>query len=202
MGIAIKATLENPEILNRLAPFGYTAEKITEGRELLNEVNHLAANQVLEYGNQYGYTDEQEAFFDTTYGKYMVAVKISRVAFKKQPDVLSALKVIGERPRSMSSWSHSARILYSNLLELPDALETISRFGYTEERLKKELQDVEEVEKLHLQQLRGKSAAQLATQKRDKVFDELCNWFSDFRAIVRIALYDNPQLLEALGIRK
>jgi hypothetical protein len=201
IGIAIKGALGNSEILNRLEPFGYTAEKITEGKELLDRVNQLTAHQVLEYGNQYGFTDEQEIFFGTTYGKYMVAVKISRIAFKNQPDILSSLKVIGERPRSMSGWLHSARILYTNLLELPNAFETISRYGYTEERIKKELQDVETVEELRLKQLRGRSAAQTATRKRDEAFDELCNWFSDFRAIVRIALYDNPQLLEAIGLK-
>jgi hypothetical protein len=64
------------------------------------------------------------------------------------------------------------------------------------------LQDVEEVENLHIKQLSEKSAAQQATQKRDEAFDELCDWYSDFRGIARIALYDDPQLLEALGIVK
>jgi hypothetical protein len=30
--------------------------------------------------------------------------------------------------------------------------------------------------------------AQQSTQDRDRAFDELCDWFSDFRAIARVAL--------------
>ncbi|MDR1583443.1 MAG: hypothetical protein LBS55_09360, partial [Prevotellaceae bacterium] len=49
----------------------------------------------------------------------------------------------------------------------------------------------------HSKQLSEKGKAQQSTIERDKAFDELCKWFSSFRAIARIALHDKPQLLEA-----
>jgi hypothetical protein len=61
---------------------------------------------------------------------------------------------------------------------------------------------VNEVENLHSKQLSEKGEAQQSTIERDKAFDELCKWYSSFRAIARIALYEKPQLLEALGIVK
>jgi hypothetical protein len=114
--------------------------------------------------------------------------------------MLASLGLTGERPRSLSGWLRSARILYTNILETPQALEIMANYGYAAERLQEELQNVEEIERLHVKQLSGKSEAQRTTQKRDEAIDELCNWFSDFRAIARVALYDDPQLLEALGI--
>jgi hypothetical protein len=87
-------------------------------------------------------------------------------------------------------------------LDTPDALDTLRCFGVTSEQLKEEWQQVQQVEDAHSLQLKGKSEAQQATLDRDKAFDDLCNWYSDFRAIARIALYDKPQLLEALGIIK
>jgi hypothetical protein len=197
---AISGALDNPEIQMKLGAFGYTPEQIVTGRRLLEKVVHLMTTQAKKYGGQYGATGEQDKFLETTYSRYMVTVKVSRVAFKGKTDMLASLGLIGKRPRSLSGWLRSARILYSNILETPDALEVLARFGYTAERLQAELHDVEEVERLHVKQLGEKSAAQQSTQQRDEALDELCNWFSDFRAIARIALYDDPQLLEALGM--
>jgi hypothetical protein len=202
IGNAITGAMGSLPIQEKLNPYGYTFERILRGKELWDRVNHLMTNQVKEYGKQYGATDEQEMFFSSTYAQYMITVKITRVAFKKQPDILASLGVIGERSRSLSKWLRHAKILYTNLLEMPNALQTIQTYGYTAERLNRELQDVEKVEQLHVKQLGGKSAAQQATQKRNEAFDELCDWFSDFRAVARVALYDDPQLLEALGIVK
>jgi hypothetical protein len=197
---AVSGALESSEIQAKLEAYGYTFERITKGKQLLDKVSLLMTEQVKKYGGQYAATSEHEKFLDATYAQYMVTVKVARVAFKGQPDILASLNVTGERPRSLSGWLRSARILYSNLLETPEALQVLAGFGYTAERLQKELHDVKEVEHLHVKQLSGKSAAQKSTQQRDEALDELCNWFSDFRAIARIALYDDPQLLEALGI--
>jgi hypothetical protein len=94
-----------------------------------------------------------------------------------------------------------ARILYANLLNNPDALSVMAGFGYTPDRLNRELANVNEVENLHSKQLSEKGGAQQATLERDAAFDALYKWYGDFRAIARIALFDKPQLLEALGIK-
>jgi hypothetical protein len=199
---AIFGALGSVEILKKLAVFGYTTERINEGKTMWENVNHLMTNQVKEYSLQYTATDEQEKFLKTTYAQYMVIVKVCRIAFKKHPDILSGLVVVGKRSRSLSGWLRHARVLYSNLLEIPGALEIIAAYGYPAEQLYKELENIAEVENLHVKQLGGKSAAQQSTQKRDEALDELCDWYSDFRAIARIALYDDPELLEALGITR
>ena len=61
---------------------------------------------------------------------------------------------------------------------------------------------LKDIEELHSNQLEKKGEAQQSTLERDKAFDDLTNWYSDFRAIARIALYEKPQLIEALGIVK
>jgi hypothetical protein len=173
-----------------------------EGKGLLNKVMRLTSTQVEERSDQFIATGELGKFRITAYSDYMVTLKVVRVAFVGQPELLQRFNATGKRNKSLSGWLRDARIFYTNLLNSPDALTVIAGFGYSVERLERELQAVNEVENLHSKQLGEKSGAQQATLERDQAFDELCKWYSSFRAIARIALYHKPQLLEALGIVK
>jgi hypothetical protein len=42
--------------------------------------------------------------------------------------------------------------------------------------------------------------SQEATRGKDKALAELEEWMSDFYAVARIAMEDQPQLLESLGL--
>jgi hypothetical protein len=192
----------SPEIQEKMTPFGYSPEKIAQGLTLLDKTKRLIALQVGNYGDQYFATDELDRKWDKEYGRYMVTVKVVRVAFRKRTDMLAKLKVTGERKRSLSGWLNDARIMYANILDTPEALTVMAQYGYSPEKLADELAAVDEVELLHSKRLAEKGEAQQTTVERDKAIDELCNWYSDFRAIARIALFDTPQLLEAIGIVK
>jgi hypothetical protein len=198
----ILGALNNQEIQSKLSAYGYTPERMSEGKSLLDHVTRLMTIQVNEYGSQYQATDELGKQWTSAYAAYMITLKVVRVAFKGQHDQLARFNATGKRNRSLSGWLRDARILYTNLLNASETITALAAFGYTPERLQQELQVVNEVENLHSKQLSEKGDAQQATLERDKAFDELSNWYSNFRAIARIALYDTPQLLEALGIVK
>jgi hypothetical protein len=191
----------NPEIQEKLSPFGYTPTRIEEGKEMLNNVTRRMTAQVEEYSDQFIATDKLGKLWKLSYSDYMVLVKVTRVAFVGQPEMLQRFNATGKRNRSLSGWLRDARIMYTNLLNSPEALAVMAGFGYPVERLEKELQTVNAVEKLHSKQLGEKGDAQQATLERDEAFDALCKWYSNFRAIARVALYNKPQLLEAIGMK-
>ena len=47
--------------------------------------------------------------------------------------------------------------------------------------------------------MKEKGESQDATKLKDTAFGELDDWMRDFYAVAKIALEDNPQLLESLG---
>jgi hypothetical protein len=47
--------------------------------------------------------------------------------------------------------------------------------------------------------LREKGESQDSTKAKDAAFAKLDDWMSEFYAVAKIALEDNPQLLESLG---
>lgn len=202
MNEGISGVENNPEIQEKLNPFGYTFEHISEGRILLDRATGLMTAQVKGYSKQYLAYGEFGKFWKSVYGVYMITLKVVRVAFTGEPEMLQRFNATGERNRSLSGWLRDAKILYTNLLNSPEALDVMGRYGYTFEKLNSEFQDVSEVERLHSKHLSEMGNAQQSTVERDEAFDALCKWYSNFRAIARIALYEKPQLLEALGIVK
>jgi hypothetical protein len=192
----------NPEIQERMAQYGYTPERVSEGLVKLDKVKQLEALHVEEYSDQYVATDKLSKAWTSIYAKYMITLKVVRVAFHRETGKLQDFHATGRRHRSLSGWLNDARLLYANLQQTPGALETMAQYGYTAERLQEEQQQVEETAKLHSKQLEERGGAQQSTQDRDKAFDELCDWYGDFRSIARVALYDKPQLLEVMGIVK
>jgi hypothetical protein len=198
---AILGVQNNPKIQEMMSLLGYTPEQMKEGKMLLDKVTILMTAQVEGYSNQYLASEGFHKLWESAYGNYMVTLKIIRVAFNGQAELLERFNAVGRRNRSLSGWLRDARILYTNLLNSPSSLDVMTRYGYTVEKLTKEFQGVTEVEQLHSKQLSEKGTAQQSTLDRDKAFDELYKWYSGFRAIARIALYDTPQLLEALGIK-
>ena len=59
---------------------------------------------------------------------------------------------------------------------------------------------IADVETTRADYLREKGESQNATQTKDASFAVLDDWMSEFYAVARIALEDQPQLLEALGL--
>jgi hypothetical protein len=199
---SLKGVRNNPEIAEKMSAFSYTPERLNEGEQLLEKVTRLMTAQVEEYSDQYVASGDFSKLWKKAYGVYMVTLKVMRVAFMEQPEMLQRFNATGKRNRSLSGWLRDAKIMYTNVLNSPESLEVMAQYGYTAEKLEKEFQEVIEVERLHTIQLKEKGQAQQSTAERDEAFDALCRWYSKFRAIARIALYEKPQLLEALGIVK
>ena len=56
------------------------------------------------------------------------------------------------------------------------------------------------IERANLTQEKEKGEAQAATKARDAALDDLQDWLSDYLAIAKVALEEDPQLLEGLGV--
>jgi hypothetical protein len=197
--VGISGVKNTPEIQAELDKFGYTPERIAEGEALLAEVRGKKAFQAEKYSDRYVASDEFGREHGECYGTYMITLKVARVALRTQPGRLQEIRATGIRRRSLSGWLDDANVMYPNLLT-PAILPEMEKFGYTAERLQQEHEQVKTVAALHSKQLQESGMAQQSTVERDRSIDELCSWYSDFRAIARVALYEHRQWLEVLGI--
>lgn len=198
--VAIDNALTNEQILAALSNFGYTAERIQQGKALYTKALNAQTTQQMEAGEQKSATAELEANRAVAHTTYMRFVKIARVAFKRNAGIATQLDLGGDRKRSLAGWLAQANQFYTNALANPAVLEGLGNFGITQKKLQAGLAEVNAVETSNLTQEKEKGDAQAATQTRDKALDALQEWLSDYLAIAKVALEDNPQLLEALGV--
>jgi len=199
-GILINNAITDVEIANALTTYGYNSEKLNRGKSLLEELDVLVKKQIREYGEQFEATDNVNNLWKTANHNYMKTLKIARIVFKQNQVAHTALLLGGLRKISLSGWLHQAQTFYRNLEENADFQASLAQYSYTSEKLASEKALIDDLENAKNAQAKEKGEAQQATLDRDKKLDELDEWISEFTVIAKIALEDNPQWLEKLGI--
>ncbi len=198
--LAIDNALNNPKILEYLSDFGYTSARIQQGKKLYNTAAAAQLAQTIEAGEQISTTATLNEAWEIAKKTYIRFVKVARVVFKRNSGVSTQLDLGGSRKRTLSGWMVQSTQFYKNALASKAILKDLAEFGITEQKLKAGLKEVEAIEAANLAQEKEKGEAQAATQKRDAALDELQDWLSDYLAIAKIALEEEPQLLEGLGV--
>ncbi len=198
--LAIDNALNNPKVLEYLSDFGYTKAKIQQGKQLYNTAAAAQLAQQAEAGGQISATTEVNEAWETAKKSYMRFLKVARVAFKRNSGVATQLDLSGTRKKSLSGWMAQAQQFYKNALGDQVVLSELKEFGITEPKLKAGLAELAVIEQANLVQEKEKGEAQAATEKRDAALDELQDWLSDYLAIAKVALEEEPQLLEGMGV--
>lgn len=198
--LAIDNALNNPQILKYLGDFGYTTTRIQQGKKLYTVAAAAQLTQQAEAGGQISATTVVNDAWETAKKSYSRLLKVARVAFKRNSGVAVQLDLGGTRKKSLFGWLAQANQFYKNALSDQAVLVELKEFGITEQKLKAGLAELAVIEKANLVQEKEKGEAQAATQKRDRALDELQDWLSDYLAIAKVALEEDPQLLEGLGV--
>ncbi len=198
--LAIDNALNNPKVLEYLSDFGYTKAKIQQGKQLYSAAAAAQLAQQAEAGGQISATTDVNEAWETAKKSYMRFLKVARVAFKRNSGVATQLDLGGTRKKSLSGWMAQAQQFYKNALGDQVVLSELKEFGITEPKLKAGLAELAVIEQANLVQEKEKGEAQAATEKRDAALDELQDWLSDYLAIAKVALEEEPQLLEGMGV--
>ncbi|MEO9849652.1 hypothetical protein [Reichenbachiella sp.] len=197
---AIHNAIDNTEVNQAIGLFGYTAEKLQAGKALLDQTQTLYTRQVQEYGDKSEASQHMTEARDQLNASYMPHLKIARIAFKNDMGAFQALELQGTRKRTNASALAQAKVFYTNLLAKESYKTAMAAFGIDEAKMTEALGMIEKAEEALAVFKKESGEAQEATDQRDKATGELEEWISDFKAIAKIALEDQPQMMEVLGI--
>lgn len=182
-----------------MTEFGYDTETIGQGKALLTETRQAYdANKTEddETSEAYGTFSDLKAQLEETYSLHR---KKAKVIFRNDSLTLDKLAVSGSLPKAYVKWLETAKKFYSVASTDTDLQNKLARLKITTDDLTAASTLISNLEAARADYLREKGESQDSTKIKDAAFVKIDDWMSEFYAVAKIALEDNPQLLESLG---
>ncbi len=189
-----------PEVALQMADFGYDTTKIEEGKALLS-----ATRQSFDFNKQENQeTIAARAIFDAKlnalYAIYAPHRKRAKVIFKNDDVALKALALKGMMPQAYIQKMETMKTFYNVLNSNSAMLDKLLIFKVLPADVTTALTMLAETEATRSAYLIETGESQDATKAKDKSFEIIDSWMREFVAVAKIALEDNPQLLESLAL--
>ncbi len=198
--VALNNATDQSSIKRALGDYGYTEDTLQQGLEL-----HALARQAYHFNKQ---EDDQTGAASEDFKLRRAKLKQLqrrhrnkvKVAFKRDPLTLQKLGASGSMPNAYSDWLMAVEKFYTDIIEDKIVLEKLARLKFTAVDAEAALEDVLSLKEARERYVREVGESQQATIDKDKALDALEEWMDDFEDTAKIALEDQPQLLEALKI--
>jgi hypothetical protein len=182
-----------------LAEYGYNAAAIAQGEALYNNfVQKYDTNKTETAQETTAYALFSNAF-ETTAAIYKTDRKKAKIVFKNQPDVLRNLQLNKPLLERNALVIDTMRLFYDMLHNNTELLNALQRLKITTDHVNQQLANVINVQTVYAAYVQEKGESQQATQDKNKAFDEVSKWVSEFYSVAKIALEDKPQLLESIS---
>ena len=198
--VALENVESQNEIATIMAEFGYDTEELQKGKQLFTETRQaydLNVKEDDETSQAYSdYSEKRNSLANT----YSLHRKKAKVIFRKDLEIMKRLSLDGSVPAAYVKWLETVKKFYSEVTSDRDLEEKLRRLKITAEDLNAARTLITELESARSEYLKEKGESQDATKQKDAVFTNLDDWMSEFYAVAKIALEDNIQLLEALGV--
>jgi hypothetical protein len=197
--LLMETLLGDPSLSAELSPYGYGMPSILLGQSLYQQALALVKQHRSSLGDQFTAADAYVSAQQQVHDSYKRHVAFARLALRNDRGAAQKLD-LSARERSQTGWVLQADQFYTNALANPAIMAKLAGYSVTIDQLLETQQQVAVVAAGIVTQQQCKHAAQEAKQARDAALQALDRWIVDFRAVVRIALADQPQRLAQLGI--
>ena len=197
--IALENAENQSEIAAVMADLGYESKVIGEGKTLLSKTRtayDLNNTEDDETSAAYAdFSDKKEQLEDT----FTLHRKKAKVVFRNDALTAERLAVSEAMPRTYIKWLEKVKKFYSTASTDEEIQKKLARLKITATDLTAANASIVALEAARAEYLKEKGESQNATQTKNAAFAKMDDWMSEFYAVAKIGLEDNPQLLEALG---
>ena len=198
--IAISNSLGDTEIQELVSAYGYTPEKLNEGKTLYEGALVAVNSQTKFTGSQQQATEDLVKAEKIAFDAYQALAKVARAIFSKDKAKLVQLGIDGTMPRNTASFLRAAYTIFDNAGNISEIKTALASYGYTDEKITSERQKIAAYDTANQLQESSKGAAQQSTQDQKHALSLMNDWVSQYIKIAKVALRDKKQLLEKIGV--
>jgi hypothetical protein len=195
--LLIEGAIHQPLINQELAKYGYPLKEIQKGKALLEKVVLLQSQKSTKYGAQFSASEQFKQDQTAAWDKYIYHIKVAKLAFRNDLGKQRQLQLNVARKRNLAGWLEQARFFYQEIQGMAAEME---QMGVTASELSQAQAMIEAVADTKRSYKGLEGEAQLATQERNIALKALEDWVRKFTKAARLALDENDQLLEGLGL--
>lgn len=194
--LAINNASIDSEIMALLAPYNYDEAALEDGRKLF-----LAAKRAIDakqdvLGRQRQATAHKKTKQREAHKTRQSFTRIARKTLDRAQQVRLGLN--GRMPVAAAHFLVSTQTIFDNARQ-DDIQPLLAQRGYNRKKLDRESAKITAYAEAHQAQKAAIGATQRATQMQKQALAALQTWMTLFRETTRVALQDQPQLLEKLG---
>ncbi|MCG8581982.1 MAG: hypothetical protein MI866_18795 [Bacteroidales bacterium] len=189
-----------PQLSGTMAEYGYDESVLDDGRQTLKEARDFyegSRKEALESKVAYQLFSDFREDID---GRYRLLRKKAKVVFRNEPLILEDLQVRGDIPDAYLNWLDCVRQYCMSYISSKEIQARLSRLKVINAEVEKIQVDLKELVLSRAAYIKERGEAQHATILKDEAMARLERWLREFYAVAKIALDDQPQLLETFGI--
>lgn len=196
--MVLQKTETQPEIAKALKKFGYTAAVLKEGKAKLQGAREKYEESVKAKDAYNTVKSDMEEKRLETARNYRLHRRVAKIMYHDDQNLRAKLSIDKKYPTDYFKWLDAIRKFYNEGLDNPDILEKMQGMGLKKEDLEKGQANVHHLEDFLAAKMRFRGDTRLATAEKNKAFKALHQWMRLFHNTAKLALKDQPTLLESL----
>ena len=190
---------EVPIIREKMSDLGYNDARMQHGAKLYENAMRLYEINKNETARHRVAYDKLAADFASLKKSYSRDRKIAKVALRNYPELWHYLSINGSSSRSNLKLISDMETFYTNAIDIPEIKSLLAKYKIDDTTCQLRLNDIQLIKANRDIYNKDKGQSQDATKNKNKAFHQMQFWINEFYANAKIALEDNPQLIETIG---
>ena len=192
--LAIDISLADVEIIALVGPYGYTAEKLRQGKQLFLAADEAVHAQGRAASAQLAASDAVDAAKARAVKAYQDLAKIARATLPST--ALPGLSLDKAMPQGTAAFRAAASQLFDNAADIA----SLAAYGYDAAKLAAESAKLTAFEDANRAQETAKTVAKAATVAQNEALKALNKWTAQYIKVARVALSGQSEMLGRLGV--